>query len=80
MFELGLMNHWNGFMLGITEISISVPIYNEMSSLSLTGNSIPVLLSIGGIYILVVYYHFKMHNLYIKVLLFKISLGLCQIC
>ena len=48
MFELGLTNRWYGFMLGITEVTISVPIYNEVSSLSLTGDSIPVLLSVGG--------------------------------
>ena len=48
MFELGLTNSWNGFMLGITEITIAVPIYNEMSSLFLTGDLIPVLLTVGG--------------------------------
>ena len=48
MFELGLENRWDGFMLGVTEIKVSVPIYNEMSVLSLTGDSNPVLLSVGG--------------------------------
>ena len=48
MFELGLTNRWDGFMLGINEVIISVPIYNEVSSLSLTGDFIPVLLSVGG--------------------------------
>ena len=48
MFELGLTNHWDGFMLGESEVIISVPIYNEVSSLSLTGGSTPVLLSVGG--------------------------------
>ena len=48
MFELGLTNRWDGFMLGITEITVSVPIYNEESSLSLTGETTPVLLSVGG--------------------------------
>ena len=35
-------------MLGVTEIKVSVPIYNETSVLSLTGDSNPVLLSVGG--------------------------------
>ena len=35
-------------MLGVTEMKVSVPIYNEMSVLSLTGDSNPVLLSVGG--------------------------------
>ena len=48
MFELGLENRWDGFMLGVTEIKVSVPIYNETSVLSLTGDSNPVLLSVGG--------------------------------
>ena len=48
MFELGLTNRWDGFMLGITEIIVSVPIHDEVSSLSLTGDSTPVLISIGG--------------------------------
>ena len=43
-----MANRWDGFMLGITEITVSVPIYNEMSVLSLTGESFPVLFSVGG--------------------------------
>ena len=64
MFELGLTNHWDGFMLGITEIIVSVPIYNEVSSLSLTGDSIPVLLSVGGTYVHIICSHFTMQNLF----------------
>ena len=48
MFQLGLTDHWDGFMLGVAKVSLSVPIYNEGSSLFLTGDSIPILLSVGG--------------------------------
>jgi len=48
VFELGLENRWDGFMLGMTEIRVSVPIYNQESLLSLTGDSIPVIFSVGG--------------------------------
>ena len=51
MFELGLTSRWDGFMLGLTEIIVSVPIYNQASSLLLTGDSAPVLLSVGGTYV-----------------------------
>ena len=40
-------------MLGTTEIRLSVPIYNEVSSLPLIGDSVPVLLSVGGMYVCV---------------------------
>ena len=49
MFELGLTSRWDGFMLGLTEIVVSIPLYNELSSLVLTGDSTPVLLSVGGV-------------------------------
>jgi len=48
VFELGLENCWDGFMLGMTEIIVSIPIYNQVSLLSLTGDSIPVIFSVGG--------------------------------
>ena len=50
VFELGLANRWDGFMVGITEIQVLVPIYSEISVLLLTNGSTPdpVLLSIGG--------------------------------
>ena len=51
VFELGLTNRWEGFMSGTTEIRLSVPIYNEVSSLPLIGDSDPVLLSVGGMYV-----------------------------
>ena len=38
-------------MLGTTEIRLSVPIYNKVSLLSLIGDSVPVLLSVGGTYV-----------------------------
>ena len=37
-------------MLGLTEITLTVPIYNKVSSLSLIGNSTPVVLKFGGTY------------------------------
>ena len=43
-----MANRWDGFMLGRSEIMVSVPIYNETSVLSLTGDSFPVLFSVGG--------------------------------
>ena len=51
MFELGLINRWDGFMLGPAEITVSVPIYNQVSSLLLTGDSTPVIFSVGGKYV-----------------------------
>ena len=50
MFELGLKNRWDGFMVGRTEIQVLVPIYSEMSLLLLANGTIPdpVLLSVGG--------------------------------
>ena len=48
VFELGLSNRWDGFMLGIIELSISVPLYNQASTLLLTGESTPVIFSVGG--------------------------------
>ena len=38
-------------MLGPAEITVSVPIYNQVSSLLLTGDSTPVIFSVGGKYI-----------------------------
>ena len=35
-------------MKGITKVIVSIPIYNEISDLSLTGESFPVLFSVGG--------------------------------
>ena len=35
-------------MKGMTKVIISIPIYNETSDLSLTGESFPVLFSVGG--------------------------------
>ena len=51
MFELGLANRWDGFMLGMTEITVSIPLYNQASTLLLTGESTPVIFSIGGMYV-----------------------------
>ena len=59
VFELGLANRWDGFMLGITEITVSVPIYNEMSVLSLTGESFPILFSVGGILLYACSYYYS---------------------
>ena len=52
---MGLTNRWDGFMLGLTEITVLVPLYNQLSSLVLTGDSIPVLLSVGGMYYILNY-------------------------
>ena len=43
-----MANRWDGFMLGTSEITVSIPIYNEVSVLSLTGDSYPILFSVGG--------------------------------
>ena len=56
MFELGLENCWDGFMLGMTEIIVSIPIYNQVSLLSLTGDSIPVIFSVGGMLLSLITY------------------------
>lgn len=53
MFESGLTKRLDGFMQGTTEILVSVPIYNEISVLSLTGESFPVVFSVGGMLLFV---------------------------
>ena len=50
-------------MLGTTEITISLPIYNEMSTLSLTGDSIPVPFSVGGMLLSILHWELDCENL-----------------
>ena len=42
-------------MLGLTKIAVSIPLYKQLSLLVLTGDSTPVLLSVGGAYYILSY-------------------------